>query len=173
MTEEKDVFPPKDSGIIRRNWKLGLRLLFGAFWLADATLKWTLVAQGINYADLISDAAKDQPALIASWINQWSSIAATIPYFSIQIALTETIIAVFILLGFLTKLTSLFGILFNLLIWTTAEAFGGIFRSGATDIGASPLYVAIFAGLIVIQAGRQHGLDAWLVRRFPNLKFLL
>jgi len=56
---------------------------------------------------------------------------------------------------------------FDILIWGTAEGFGGIFQSGATDIGVGPLYSAIFAGLIVIQAGRQKGVDRILYERLP------
>ena len=173
MSKEVFVFPPEASGVVRRNWRLGLRLVFGAFWCVDAILKWTLLVQGINYADLIMDAAKGQPDFIASWIKYWANVAAAIPSFTILISLGETIVALFIILGFLTKLTSLFGIAFNFLVWTTAEAFGGVFTSGATDIGASPLYMAMFAGLIVVQAGKQHGLDAWLTRKYPRLAVLL
>ena len=37
-----------------------------------------------------------------------------------------------------TLQTSLAGIFFSFLIWSTAEAFGGVFTPGATDIGTAP-----------------------------------
>ena len=172
MTKETDVFPPAGSGIIRRNWRFGLRVVFGLFWTADAVLKWMLLAQGIDYAKVIANGAEGQPSLIASWISYWAGIAAATPGFSVVVAFEETMVAIFLLLGLLTKITSLFGIVFNFLIWSTAEAFGGIFVPGATDIGASPLYMAMFAGLIIVQAGKQHGLDDWLSRRFPRISAL-
>ena len=148
-------------------------MIFGSFWLADAILKWGLVLQSVDYSDVIAEPASGQPPLIASWIYFWGGIAKATPNFSILIAVGETMIAIFVLLGLLTKLTSIFGIAFSFLIWSTAEGFGGIFKSGATDIGTSPLYMAMFAGIIVVQAGRQHGLDGWLASRFPRLDFLL
>ncbi len=168
-----DLFPPEGAGLIRRNWRVGLRLIFGLFWTADAYLKWSLIAQGIDYGNLISSATEGQPGPIVSWISFWGNLAKATPNFPYVIALIETAIAVFLLIGFLTKLTSLVGIVFSFLIWSTAEAFGGIFAPGATDIGTSPLYMAMFAGLIVVEAGKQRGLDVWIARKYPRLKPLL
>ncbi len=168
-----DLFPPKGAGQLRRNWRVGLRLIFGLFWTADAYLKWSLIVQGIDYGNLISSATEGQPGPIVSWISFWGNLAKATPNFPYIMALIETAIAVFLLIGFLTKLTSLVGIIFSFLIWSTAEAFGGIFTRDATDIGTSPLYMAMFAGLIVVQAGRQHGMDKWVARKYPRLTFLL
>ncbi len=168
-----DSFPPEKAGMTRRNWRVGLRLIFGVFWTADAYLKWSLISQGIDYRDLISGATSGQPGPIISWISFWGDLAKTTPSFPYIITLIETAIAVFLLTGFLTKLASLAGIVYSFLIWSTAEAFGGIFAQGATDIGTAPLYMAMFAGLIVVQAGRQRGIDARLVRKYPRLAFLL
>ncbi|MHB8567128.1 MAG: hypothetical protein ACYC7D_11420 [Nitrososphaerales archaeon] len=55
------------------------------------------------------------------------------------------------------------------MIWSPAEGFGGIFQPGAIDIGTGPLYAAIFAGLIVIQAGWQKGIDKILHEKLPQL----
>ena len=45
------------------------------------------------------------------------------------------------------------------------------FPAGATDIGVGPLYASIFAGLIVLQAGRQKGLDKILHEKITGLPF--
>jgi len=166
-------FSPSGSGALRRNWRFGLRLIFGLFWAADAFFKWVLYSQGFSYVQLISGQASGQPSPVASWITYWAGVAGGIPSFGLLMAVVETVIAAFILLGFLTKLTSIFGILFNLLVWTTAEGFGGIFLPGATDVGASPLYIAMFAGLIIVRAGMQNGLDEWLLMKHPGLRVLL
>src|SRR2546421_8880733 len=116
-----ESFPLEDSGLIRRNWRVGLRVIFGLFWAADAYLKWSLIAQGIDYGDLISSAAEGQPSTVASWVRYWADIANSTPGFSYVIAIAETLIAVFIIIGLFTKLTSLAGIVFSFLLWSTAE----------------------------------------------------
>jgi len=168
-----ESFPLDDPGLIRRNWKVGLRVIFGLFWAADAYLKWSLIAQGIDYRDLVSSAAEGQPSTVASWIRFWAGIAGSTPGFPYVIAVAETLIAIFIIIGLFTKLTSLAGIVFSFLIWSTAEAFGGVFTQGATDIGTAPLYMAMFAGLIVVRAGMQRGLDGRILRKYPRSRLLL
>ena len=153
---------------------MGLRVIFGLFWAADAYLKWSLIAQGIDYRDLVSNAAEGQPSTVASWIRFWADIATSTPGFPYVIAVAETLIAIFIIIiGLFTKLTSLAGIVFSFLIWSTAEAFGGVFAQGATDIGTAPLYMAMFAGLIVVRAGMQRGIDGHILRRYSRLRLLL
>src|SRR5437667_12435052 len=84
----------EDAGLIRRNWRVGLRVIFGLFWAADAYLKWSLIAQGIDYRDLISSAAEGQPSTVASWIRFWADIANSTPGFPYVIAAVETLIAI-------------------------------------------------------------------------------
>ena len=173
VNHSSESFPLEDAGLIRRNWRVGLRIIFGLFWAADAYLKWSLIAQGIDYRDLVSSAAEGQPSTVDSWVRFWADIANSTPGFPYVIATAETVIAIFIIIGLFTKLTSLAGILFSFLIWSTAEAFGGVFTPGATDIGTAPLYMAMFAGLIVVRAGLQRGLDALILRRYPRFSLLL
>ena len=168
-----ESFPLEDAGLIRRNWRMGLRVIFGLFWAADAYLKWSLIAQGIDYRDLVSNAAEGQPSTVASWIRFWADIANSTPGFPYVIAVAEALIAIFIIIGLFTKLTSLAGIFFSFLIWSTAEAFGGVFTQGATDIGTAPLYMAMFAGLVVVRAGMQRGLDGRILRIYPRFRLLL
>src|SRR3989442_10196597 len=172
VSRSSESFPLEDAGLIRRNWRVGLRVIFGLFWAADAYLKWSLITQGIGYRDIISSAAQWQPSTVASWMRFWADIANSTPGFPYIIAITETLIAIFII-GLFTKLTSRSGIVFSFLIWSTAEAFGGLFTPAATDIGTAPLYMAMFAGLIVVRAGMQHGLDGRILRRYPRFGLLL
>jgi len=173
VNRSSESFPPEDAGLIRRNCMVGLRVIFGLFWAADAYLKWSLIEQGIDYQDLVSSAAEGQPTSVASWIRFWADIAISTPGFPYIIAIVESLIAIFIIIGLFTKLTSLAGIVFSFLIWSTAEAFGGVFTQSATDIGTAPLYVAMFAGLIVVRAGMQRGLDGRIFRRYPRFRLLL
>src|SRR2546430_9114698 len=85
-----ESFPREDAGLIRRNWRVGLRVIFGLFWAADAYLKWSLIAQGIDYRDLVSSAAQGQPSTVASWIRFWADIANSTPGFPYVIAVAET-----------------------------------------------------------------------------------
>ena len=170
VSKEED-FPPKGAGFVRRNWRVLLRILFASFWSIDAYLKWLYLLNGMNLIDVLTDATKGQPQFVQWWMQWWISAATSLPNFTLYIATLETIIAILLILGLLIPVISIAGILFNLLIWSTAEGFGGIFKPGATDIGVGPLYASIFAGLVVIQAGRQKGLDRILHEKMPRLPF--
>lgn len=171
---ENERFPPRRSGKLRTHWRLGLRLVFGIFWGADAILKWAAYASGYDYVALVTGQATGQPAFVASWIDEWARIISGFPNFALFMAVLETMIALFVFFGLFTNLTSTVGIVFSFLIWSTAEGFGGIFMlGGATDIGPSPLYMALFAGLIITMAGRQLGLDSVLSRRYPRFSILM
>lgn len=167
----EDHFPPESAGVVRRNWRVLLRIFFALVWGIDAYFKWLYVYNGESLVDTIGSAAQGQPEFARGWINYWAAMSASVPDFTLLIAIFETLIALFLLLGLLTPVISTMGMVFNLLIWSTAEGFGGIFQPGATDVGTGPLYAAIFAGLIVIQAGRQKGIDRLLHERFPASPF--
>ena len=170
-SRRENYFPPEGAGALRRNWRVLLRIFFALVWSLDAYFKWLYVDNGESLVDTISSSAQGQPGFAKGWIDFWAGISASVPNFTLLVAIFETLVALFLLLGLLTPAISATGIMFNLLIWSTAEGFGGIFQSGATDIGTGPLYAAIFAGLIVIQAGRQKGIDGLLHRKFPTLPF--
>ena len=169
--EEEEYFPPRDAAFVRRNWRVLLRIFFALVWSIDAYFKWLFVYYGGDFGHMIRSAAQNQPGFAQNWMNLWANIAQATPNFTLLIAIFETLIASFLLLGLLTPVVSTTGIIFNLLIWSTAEGFGGILQPGATDIGTGPLYAAIFAGLIVIQAGRQKGVDKIQHKRFPRIPF--
>lgn len=78
------------------------------------------------------------------------------------VAIGETAIAIALLFGFFTNLASLGGVLLSIVIWTTAEGFGGPYQGGSADIGSAIIYVLVFVGLVLSQAGLYLGLD----RRF-------
>jgi nitrite reductase (NO-forming) len=52
--------------------------------------------------------------------------------------------------GFARKTTYIAAIVFSLLIWSTAEGFGGPYTSGASGIGTAIIYAVVFAGLLAL-----------------------
>ncbi len=59
----------------------------------------------------------------------------------------------------------------SLMIWSTAEGFGGPYGERSTDVGTSVIYVLVFVGLLIlyrIQSQTPFTLDSHLRRRFPD-----
>ncbi len=42
--------------------------------------------------------------------------------------------------------------MFSLLVWATAEGFGGPYTSGASDIGTAVIYALVFMALLALSA---------------------
>jgi uncharacterized membrane protein YphA (DoxX/SURF4 family) len=130
--------------------KDALRIAFGIVWLIDAVLKW-LPGFKSNYVSMTNMAGQGQP----SWLHPWFSFWATLQdpraaFFVYLAAVIETLIAVALIAGFARKLSYILAAVFSLLIWATAEGFGGPYTSGATDIGTSIIYVVVFLGLLTL-----------------------
>ena len=87
-------------------------------------------------------------------------------------AIGETAIAVGLIFGVLMNLTSVVGILLAVVIWTTAEGFGGRYQAGSADIGSAIIYALVFVGLILSQSGLYLGLDRRLTPALGRLGFL-
>src|SRR5207244_12647201 len=121
-----EQFPPEGAGLIRRNWRVGLRLFFAIIWTADAYFKWLIVLNGQNLSDAISAAADGQPALISQWIQTWAGITSSMSNFTLIIATWETVIAVFLFLGLMVHLLSVVGISLKLIILYTSADLGGL-----------------------------------------------
>jgi uncharacterized membrane protein YphA (DoxX/SURF4 family) len=127
-----------------------LRITFGVIWLIDATLKW-LPGFRATYMSTIMGEAQGQPGWLQPWFNFWIRFqhpdAMVLAYLA---AIIETLIAVALIIGFARKLTYISAIAFSLLIWGTAEGFGGPYTSGASDIGTAVIYAVVFAGLLAL-----------------------
>jgi thiosulfate dehydrogenase (quinone) large subunit len=150
-----------------------LRIAFGIVWAIDAWLKWQPAFIN-SFSDQITSAQKDQPQGVQNWISFWAHIVSSNPHFFAYLtAVIETGLALFLLLGLLTNLTCLIGIIWSLGIWAIPEGFGGPYTPGqSTDIGTAILYALMFAVLFAISAGRYYGLDQWLTPRLGRLGFL-
>ena len=126
------------------------RVLFGLIWLVDATLKW-LPGFRNGYMETIMGQAEGQPRWLDPWFNFWINLQHPNPgVFAYLVAILETIIAVALIVGFARKLVYIGAIILSLLIWGTAEGFGGPYTAGAADVGTAVVYALVFALLLTI-----------------------
>jgi len=130
--------------------KDALRISFGIIWLIDAVLKW-LPGFRSGYMGTIMGQAQGQPGWLTPWFHFWINLQhPQMTFFAYLVAVVETVIAVAVILGFARKLSYSAAIVFSLLIWGTAEGFGGPYTSGASDIGTAVIYAVMFAGLLLL-----------------------
>lgn len=147
-----------------------LRIVFGLAWAADAGFKWVPAFIG-NFTTYLS--TDGQPKAFGAWISFWINTIKVDPHvFAHLVAAGETAIAIGLILGLFSNLTYLLGSLLSVMIWTTAEGFGGPYSPGSTDIGAAIIYVFVFAALFLTDAGRIYGLDGRLGNRLGRFAFL-
>ena len=163
--------------LIPMNWRergVGIaRIIFGLVYVVAATLKWQPQFQN-TFVQQISAVSDGQPAPIQAWISFWTHLVSINPLLFARIeATTETTIAVFLIFGIFSNLTSIVGIFLSLGIWSTAEGFGGPYIPGhSTDIGTAFPYAILFAVLLFLSAGRYYGVDQWLTSKLGRLGFL-
>jgi nitrite reductase (NO-forming) len=149
-----------------------LRILFGVVWGIDAWFKWqpSFIDGLVGY---LTGALDGQPAWIRSYIHFWHHVVGVDPrLFAYLVAIGETVIAVALILGVFTNLTSVVGIFLSTAIWTTAEGFGGPYQAGSTDIGAAIMYGVIFIGLFLSRSGLFLGVDRRLTPALGKWGFL-
>jgi nitrite reductase (NO-forming) len=132
--------------------KDALRVTFGVIWLIDAILKW-LPGFRSDYMSVIMGQAQGQPGWLKPWFDFWINLQhPRVMFFAYLVAATETLIAVALIAGFARKLTYISAAAFSLVIWATAEGFGGPYTSGSSDIGTGVIYAVVFAGLLALSA---------------------
>lgn len=146
-----------------------LRIVFGLVWLIDASFKWNPSFLN-NFTDYLVQGAQGQSALVQAWIHLWMNGVSVNPYvFAVIVAIAETAIALGLIFGLFTELAIAGGIAMTLVIWSTAEGFGGPYMSGSTDIGAAIIYVIVFIALWLGRCWRYYSIDAKLKKKFPFL----
>ena len=132
--------------------KDALRVSFGIIWLIDAILKW-LPGFRADYMSVIMGQAQGQPGWLKPWFDFWINLQhPQAVFFSYLVAAVETLIAVALIAGLARKITYISAATFSLLIWATAEGFGGPYTSGSADIGTGVIYAVVFAGLLALSA---------------------
>ncbi|OOG46304.1 nitrite reductase [Rhodanobacter sp. C06] len=148
-----------------------LRVAFGIIWVVSAALTFSPDFAS-HYVGYLHNAATGQPAWSAWWFQLW--IGLVTPHAGLFVWATriaESLLALALLLGFARKITYIVGLLFSLLIWSTAEGFGGPYSVGANNIGAALSYVLIFAALIVINqrsGPSPYSLDYLIESKWPG-----
>ena len=146
-----------------------LRILFGIVWLVDASFKWNPAFLN-NFTDYILEGTQNQSALVQAWIHLWVTGVSVDPhFFAIVVAIAETAIAIGLLFGLFTEIAIAGGIAMTLVIWSTAEGFGGPYVAGSTDIGAAIIYAIVFVALWLGRSWRYYSLDSRLKEKIPFL----
>ncbi len=139
-------------------------------WAINAAFKWQpAFTQG--FTDKITGAAQDQPSWLNSWFNFWTQLLGHNPHlFASLVALSESLIAVALIIGLARRTTYLLAAVFSLLIWGVAEGFGGPYTSGSTDVGAGIVYAVVFFALYGLErmaVPASWSVDTYLVKKFP------
>ncbi len=129
-----------------------LRIAFGLVWAADAYLKWQPDFMS-GFLGLLTDAAKGQPSWLGPWFEGWIRLISISPTgFAYLTAIIETLTALALILGFARRPAYLGGLAFSLLVWGTAEGFGGPYTAASTDVGAGIVYALLFVALYLLEA---------------------
>jgi nitrite reductase (NO-forming) len=148
-----------------------LRIAFGIIWAIGAAFTWTSQFAA-NYVGYLHNAAQGQPSWSGWWFEFWISVVTPNAMAFVWLTrIAETLLAIALLLGFARKTTYVLGALFSLLIWATAEGFGGPYTVGATNMGTALTYVLIF--LLLIGTNYRGGtspysVDYLIERRWPG-----
>lgn len=151
--------------------RTALRVAFGLIWVANAAFTWTS-SFAIHYVGYLHNAAQGQPGWSAWWFDFW--IWLVTPHAALFVWLTrvaETALAAALLVGFARKMVYVAGALFSLLIWSTAEGFGGPYIVGATNMGTGIVYVLVFIALLVINSRpglSPYSLDFYIEKAWPG-----
>ena len=149
--------------------KDALRITFGVIWLVDAILKW-LPGFRADYMSVIMGQTDGQPAWLNGWFHFWINLQhGQVNFFVDVVATVETLIALALIFGFARKLTYLSAAIFSLLIWSTAEGFGGPYTSGSSDVGTALIYAIVFAGLLALNyyvGPSRYSVDYYIEGRF-------
>ena len=149
-----------------------LRIAFGFLWLMDAAYKWSpsFISSFVHY--LLQDAA-GQPIAVQTWVSFWVvGMRVGLYFFAILIAITETAIALGLIFGVFTQIAMVGGLAMLLVIWSTAQGFGGAYIPGSMDIGAIITYVIMFAALWIGKSWRHYSLDSLVEEKIPFFHWL-
>ena len=99
---------------------------------------------------MIMGQAGGQPGWLKPWLTFWINLRhPQATSFAYLVAVLETLIALALIAGFARKLTYISAAVFSVMIWATAEGFGGPHTSGSSDIGTAVIY-AVAWGLLAL-----------------------
>ena len=152
-----------------------VRLLFGVIFGIDAALKW-LPGYRDTFLIQLKSVAVGQPAWLHGWFQFWISLQSSAPAaFATVVGLTETGLALVLLLGVARRAGYIAGVMYTLLLWGVGEGFGGPYRFGSPDIGTGIIYALLFVTLLTFAppARRERlSVDRFLESRLPWWRFV-
>jgi len=136
-----------------------VRIVFGLLYAIDASFKWQ--PDFINkFSDYLTGALDGQSPPVQAWLGFWINIVKVNPQiFGHVTAIIETIVALALMFGVFSNLADLGGALFSVVIWSTAEGFGGPYVAGSADVGTAIVYVFVFVMLFLSRSGMHFGFD--------------
>jgi nitrite reductase (NO-forming) len=121
--------------------------------------------------DMIMGAGQGLPGMLHWWFNFWANLQhGEVMFFAYLVAAVETLIAVAVILGFARKVSYISAAAFSVLIWATAEGFGGPYTAGSADIGTAVIYAVVFVGLLALMAytgPARYSVDYYLEQKIP------
>jgi uncharacterized membrane protein YphA (DoxX/SURF4 family) len=136
----------------------------------DAAMKW-LPGYRDSYIDHLKTAASGQPSWLHGWFDFWITLQSSVPaFFWLCTAVTETALALVLLLGIGRRVGYTVGAFYMLLVWGVGEGFGGPYASGATDLGTGIVYTLLFVTLLTFAPPARRdrlSLDRVLIARWP------
>jgi nitrite reductase (NO-forming) len=148
-----------------------IRAAFGVIWAIDAFFTWR-PAFAVHYVGYLQNAAQNQPPWLQPWFTLWLSLVSSHSDLFVWLTrLVETAIALGLLFGVARKWVYVLGICFSLVIWSTAEGFGGPYVVGAANLGPALAYVLVFAALLVfdrLEGKTPYSLDYYVERGWPR-----
>ena len=147
-----------------------LRIIFGVVWAIDASFKWSPSFTD-GFLDQIKSAGDGQPAWLDPWFHFWVQLLGSNAHlFAALTAITESLIAIALLLGIARQVTYLAAALFSLMIWSIAEGFGGPYSATSTDIGTGIIYAVVFFSLYGLErmaTPPKWALDNYISKKIP------
>jgi nitrite reductase (NO-forming) len=146
-----------------------VRVAFGMVWLVDAALKW-LPGYRTNFLGQLLVGAQGQPPWLLPWFHFVAGLASPrIALFAYGTAIVETLLAFALIAGFARKVTYVGGAVYSLVVWATADGFGGPYSASSTDVGPAIIYAVVFLALLVVNARSgtsPYSLDRLMERRW-------
>jgi nitrite reductase (NO-forming) len=141
----------------------------------DATFKW-LPGYRDTYIGNMKSLAAAEPSWLHGWFHFWISLESTAPAaFATLVGLTETSLALVLLLGVARRAGYTAGLMYTLILWGVGEGFGGPYSFGATDVGTGIIYALLFVALLTFAppARRERlSVDRFLESRLPWWRFV-
>jgi uncharacterized membrane protein YphA (DoxX/SURF4 family) len=120
-----------------------VRILVGAIWATDASLKFLPGAPPKLAYWLIVGVGQDQPSL-SWWFSYWAAVVGGNPsLWWYGTGALEALVATALLLGLARRFAYLGGFVLGLALWAIPEGFGGPYLPSTTDVGVGLLYAVV------------------------------